>query len=110
VNKNGCEYDTTESVIIDSAENNKVQEAGQLKIYPDPVTDNSVVEFTLTKPATVTLKATDALGRNYILIKDAKLNSGKYQFPADVPVDKGLLYYSLTLDGSQTQTLQTVKL
>jgi len=51
-----------------------------LAIYPNPINENSVLEFNLTDKQQVEIKAFDILGKEIALIENAELTSGNHKY------------------------------
>jgi PKD repeat protein len=83
-------------------------EAGSLKLYPNPLTGNSVLSFTLTHPSRITMTATDATGRIFYLVRDAELNAGDHTLPLNGHFAAGPVVINLWLDGKEKASIKAV--
>ncbi|MHC1706605.1 MAG: Omp28-related outer membrane protein [Bacteroidales bacterium] len=79
-------------------------------IYPNPVTTNSTVSFTIEKPCTVSYRITNITGQ---ILSDKGLGyytSGSHSFMPDTEsLSKGLYYLTINTSGSEPITLKIAK-
>lgn len=71
----------------------------QLINYPNPVIDNTTIEFTLSTKANVNLQIWDAYGRLQETLINELMQEGKHSIPFNKKnLKSGIYYYSLTAD------------
>ena len=71
----------------------------QLTNYPNPVSDNTTIEFTLNGKANVNLQIWDAYGRLMETLVNSPLQEGKHSIVFNKKnLKPGIYYYSLTAD------------
>lgn len=72
--------------------------------YPNPFNNDTNISFELTKPAHVTLKVYDILGREIVTLLDENKNAGRYNTRFDLSVlpqihlSSGVYFYRFTTD------------
>ncbi len=76
--------------------------AGNLnfKIYPNPATDNTVIDFSLLSKQTVDLKVLDVIGREVSTIVSGSLNTCDYKYNVNeqAKLAAGVYFIRLTVD------------
>ena len=87
-------------------------EAGNLKVYPNPLTASSVIEMNLSAPAVVSLNIYDLSGRLMVQVDGGVAMEGALRIPlGDLGLQAGIYFVSLLLDGEPTgQTLRLVSM
>ncbi|MBC7862150.1 MAG: T9SS type A sorting domain-containing protein, partial [Bacteroidia bacterium] len=83
----------------------------ELKNYPNPLSQNTTIEFTLAKKAFVNLQVWDEYGRLIETLKNENMQAGKQTVNFDAKnLRAGVYYYSLTVDkGRKTNRMVVVK-
>ena len=87
-------------------------ETGGLNIYPNPFTQSTNIEYTLTANATITLKVYDITGREVANLADEIQTAGKYYFILDAnkySLPAGMYMIKLTVNGA-TNNQEIIKI
>ena len=87
-------------------------ETGRLNIYPNPFTQSTNIEYTLTANATITLKVYDITGREVANLADEMQTAGKYYFILDAnkySLPAGMYMIKLTVNGA-TNNQEIIKI
>jgi hypothetical protein len=75
----------------------------QVSNYPNPFTTNTTIQFELLRPADVTLKVYDCLGRELLTLVDEFAVAGKHSLNLDASsFSSGVYLYRLCVDDSVT--------
>ena len=73
-------------------------------VFPNPASDKFMVAFELHKTQKIMLKVIDILGKEVLLIEDAELPSGEYQYPVKKNLAVGI--YLTRLMTGETELVQ----
>jgi len=70
-------------------------------IYPNPIDENTVVDFSLSSKQDVNVKVLDVLGREMITLFDGSLNEGDHQFAIgeQSKLSAGVYFVKVTMNG-----------
>lgn len=69
-------------------------------VYPNPVTSNAEISFTLDKPAISKLELYNSLGERVLLLQEGFLSSGTHAVNVNTSnLTSGVYYYTLTVEG-----------
>ncbi len=82
-------------------ENGKVENT-ELKNYPNPFTNNTLIEYSLKENAKVKLEIWNSNGQLIKVLVDKNQSIGNYQIPAEIAANKGIYYYTLEVNGIRT--------
>jgi PKD repeat protein len=106
VNQHGCQNSCSQ--IFDGIQPSVAP--GSVTIYPNPMNGSSVLSFTLLRPTVVSVRATDELGRSYMIQSDKHFSAGTILIPVNIPDASGLINYSLIIDGISQAQIKALKL
>jgi PKD repeat protein len=106
VNQHGCQNSCSQ--ILDGIQPSVAP--GSVTIYPNPMNGSSVLSFTLLSSAVVSVRATDELGRIYLIQNDQHFSAGTILIPVNIPDASGLINYSLIIDGISQAQIKALKL
>jgi len=74
----------------------------EVKNFPNPFTENTIIEYQLDKKATVKLSIWNSNGQLIKVLVDKSQGEGNYQIPVELENSKGVYYYTLDIDGKRT--------
>jgi hypothetical protein len=79
--------------------------------YPNPFTDNTIIEYGLSEKAHVRISVYDISGRRVNVLEDAVHEAGIYQIGIDAStLESGIYYYRLEASGHETEFRATRKM
>lgn len=91
------------------ASNDILSATTDFTIAPNPFTENTSIEYTLTAPASVDIKVFNVLGKLVETISNGQQNTGTHQFNLNSNWQAGVYLVQLTIDGQSTSK-EVVKL
>ncbi len=75
----------------------------QLKVFPNPATDKTTVQFTVAQPSLVSVNVYDANGKIVKTVMNGNLEKGSYSFPVNTAgLSKGIYFVKMT-SGTDTK-------
>ncbi len=102
----GCSSSSSVEVTTFAVSTTHIRELKRVNVFPNPVTEQSVVEYELSKASSVQLELYDAMGRKVAVIENENnQSSGVHQYnlgryTAQNP--KGIYMLRITVDGQST--------
>lgn len=77
-----------------------IGDQNSVKVFPNPLSTSSIIEFELTGSGKTTLKVFDALGKEVAVLLDETVSAGVHRIPFDAEnLSEGLYNYHLQTEG-----------
>lgn len=89
--------------------NQPVKDAFAGKLYPNPVSTTTTLEFELKQNSNVRIAVTDITGREVISVYEGNLNASKHSFAIDASGLAAGTYFAVITDNNQLQTITFTK-
>ncbi|MFZ4399429.1 MAG: Kelch repeat-containing protein [Bacteroidales bacterium] len=82
-----------------------------LSVYPNPVSANSVISFSMKEPGTIHLSLVDILGKNIMDIVNSNYSSGNHNLALNTSnLSRGIYFLKLTNSNKNKEITETIKL
>jgi len=78
-------------------------ESIDLQIFPNPITDNSILAFELNERSDVEMDVMDVMGRTVIVLEDSSLSQGQHQYSISRnELSQGMYFVRMSVNGRTT--------
>jgi hypothetical protein len=101
-NDQGCSSGDEIVIDISPVSTQNIEELKGWDVFPNPVTSQSIIEYTLTKQSDVQLELINVVGQKVATIRNENQGNGDYQYSISNYLDgkaKGMYFIRMTING-----------
>lgn len=98
----GCSTSDDIDITVFAVSTNRIEELQGWKVFPNPITDHSILEYQLSTTSNVHIELYDVVGQRVALIDNVRQNSGQYQYDLAKYLDgkaKGIYLLRMNING-----------